>query len=182
MGKNKYRNVREANRSGFTNFNVPNYISYPKLSSYINTLNFNFQSILSLNFGEGQLFYYVTIWSMDQVKKSYTNLMKMSSPKQPMMACSSSANAIEENQFIFSFATEGWALPVRPNFRLMIARRNFFLTYSWWARSATRRCLKSKLCKKLGTSWVLKILSLPSRSIPYFRDGLRWWIVRWWQW
>ena len=39
MGKNKYRNVRRANRSRFTNFNVPNYISYPKLSTYIHSID-----------------------------------------------------------------------------------------------------------------------------------------------
>ena len=37
--KNKYLNVRRANRSRFTNFIVPNYISYPKLSSYIHSIN-----------------------------------------------------------------------------------------------------------------------------------------------
>ena len=64
---------------------------------------------------------------MDQVKKSYTNLMKMSSPKQQMMACSSSANAIEENQFISSFATEGWALPERSNFRFNDCQKKLLL-------------------------------------------------------
>ena len=35
----KYLNVRRTNRSRFTNFNVPNYISYPKLSSYIHSID-----------------------------------------------------------------------------------------------------------------------------------------------
>ena len=62
--------------------------------------------------------------SMDQVKKSYIAMMKMSSPKGPMMTGEAGNShdlsmdmACAQFPTMESFQIEGWALPVRSTFR-----------------------------------------------------------------
>ena len=125
----------------------------------------------------------VKVTSMDLVKMSYINMMKMSAPKTQMMtnedSCSSNMTTVcEEIEVMSSFREKGWALPVRAFFRFNDRQKkllyNMFIAGEKTNKKFTAEQAVQEIRKKLPVEDFVKskqVKALFSRWSKLYRQG-----------